>query len=390
MPESTNLHDLDPLFEPLSLNGLTLPNRLAMAPMTRSFSPDNVPDEVVAAYYRRRAEGGTGLIITEGVGVDHPAAIGAGSGIAERIPFLHGEDALAGWRIAVEAVHAAGGFIFPQLWHQGVIRIEGTGRFPDAPSMRPSGVWGPAEGYSTVPKEQVEKSIAPTRPMTEEEIADVVASFARSAANAKAAGFDGIALHGASGYLIDSFFWPKTNLRTDRYGGDMARRATFGVEVVRAVREAVGPDMPIMFRFAQWKQQDFRAKIAETPDELGVLLRALAEAGVDAFDASTMYYATPAFEGSPLSLAGWAKKLSGKPAMAVGGVGLSDDLFKSMHTGGASVVNNFFDAAARIGRGEFDMLGVGRALLADPMWPRKIRAGETPNSFSRAALAELI
>src|SRR5207237_5622670 len=138
------------------------------------------------------------------------------------------------------------------------------------------------DGYSTVPPAYIERVIEPTRPMTEEEIADCVAAFARSSVAAQAAGFDGVAIHGASGYLIDSFFWPKTNLRTDRYGGDMARRATFGVEVVRAVRAAVGPDFPIMFRFAQWKQQDFRAQIAETPAELGVLLRALSEAGVDA------------------------------------------------------------------------------------------------------------
>lgn len=381
---------LAPLFSPFQVNTLTLPNRFVMAPMTRSFSPGNVPDERVAAYYRRRAEGGVGLIVTEGVGVDHPAAIGAGSGDESRIPVLYGDEALAGWRKVVEGVHAGGGKIFPQLWHQGAFRVEGTGRFPDAPSMRPSGLWGPADGYSTVPAAYIERVIEPTRPMTEEEIADCVAAFARSALAAKSVGFDGVAIHGASGYLIDSFFWPKTNLRTDRYGGDMARRATFGVEVVRAVRAAIGPDMPIMFRFAQWKQQDFRASIAETPDELGVLLRALSEAGVDAFDASTLYFSKPAFEGSDLPLAGWAKTLTGKPAMAVGGVGLADNLFNSMSIGGAKVENNFFEAAERIDRGEFDLLGVGRALIADPAWANKIRAGEEPRAFNRDEMAELV
>jgi len=310
--------------------------------------------------------------------------------VESRIPFLHGDAPLAGWRKVVDEVHAAGGLIFPQLWHQGVFRMDGTGRYPDAPSMRPSGVWGPTEGYSTVSAAYIEQVKAPTRPMTEEEIADCVAAFGRSAANAKAVGFDGIAIHGASGYLIDTFFWPKTNLRTDRYGGDMARRATFGVEVVRAIREAVGPDFPIMFRFAQWKQQDFRASIAETPDELGVLLRALTEAGVDAFDASTLYFSKPAFDGSDLSLAGWAKTLTGKPSMAVGGVGLADNLFNSMSIGGAKVENNFYEAAERIDRGEFDLLGVGRALLADPAWANKVRAGEEPRAFNRDELAQLV
>lgn len=384
-------HDpaLDPLFEPITINGLTIGNRLAMAPMTRSFSPDNTPNQAVVDYYRKRAEGGTGLIVTEGVGIDHPAAIGEGSGTASHIPVLYGEGPLAGWRNVVDAVHGAGGLIFPQLWHQGVFRIDGTGPHPEAPSMRPSGVWGPADGYSTVAPDYITKVIEPTRPMTEEEIADVVHGFARSARNARDVGFDGIAIHGASGYLLDSFFWPQTNLRTDGYGGDMAGRARIGAEVVRAIRAAVGPAMPILFRFGQWKQQDFRAKIAETPDELGVLMRALAEAGVDMFDASTLYFSAPAFDGSNLSLAAWAKKLSGKPSMAVGGVGLSETLFKSFSTGGATVEKNFYDAAERIARGEFDMIALGRALIADPQWPAKVRAGEPTLAFSRDMLMSL-
>jgi 2,4-dienoyl-CoA reductase-like NADH-dependent reductase (Old Yellow Enzyme family) len=382
-------NDLDPLFRPIKLNGLALPNRLAMAPMTRSFSPGNVPTDAVAAYYRRRAEGGTGLLITEGVGVDHPSAIGAGSGAGDAVPVLYGEAALAGWRSVVDGVHRAGGFIFPQLWHQGAFRIDGTGPHPQAPTLSPSGTWGPMDGRSTVHPDHLEVYQKPNRAMTEEDIADVVAAFARSAVNAKAAGFDGIAIHGASGYLIDEFFWTKTNKRGDRYGGDMTRRALFGAEIVRAIREAVGPTMPILFRFGQWKQQDFSALIAETPDELGVLLRALSEAGTDMFDASTLYYNKPAFEGSPLPLAAWAKKLSGKPSMAVGGIGLADNLFNSISIGGATVEKNYYEAAERLERGEFDMLAIGRALIADSQWPNKIRAGELPNAFRREMLGQL-
>jgi len=381
--------NVEALFRPLTVNGLTLPNRLVMAPMTRFFSPGNVPDQTVADYYRRRAEGGIGLIVTEGVGIDHESSLGDGSGDPTRIPVLHGEKALEGWRKVVADVHAAGGLIFPQLWHQGPFRIEGTPPVIEAPAMRPSGIWGPRGGFSTVSPEYVDRVIVPTRPMTESEIADVIAGFARSAANAKAVGFDGIAIHGASGYLIDSFFWSETNLRTDRYGGDMAGRATFGAEVVRAVREAIGPDMPIMFRFGQWKQQNFNARIAETPEELGVLLRALSDAGTDFFDASTLYYSAPAFEGSDLSLAAWAQKLTGKPCAAVGGVGLSQSLFQSHETGGAQVERNFIDAAARMARGEFDLLSLGRAVIADPNWPKKVQAGEDTLDYSRDMLGAL-
>lgn len=127
----------EPLFAPLSIRNVTLRNRIVMSPMTRSFSPRGVPGENVAAYYSRRAEGETGLIITEGVGIDHPSALGeAGLGEAD-IPEMHGAEALAGWKRVVDAVHAQGGVIFPQLWHMGVMKEAGTGAYPEAPPMRP-------------------------------------------------------------------------------------------------------------------------------------------------------------------------------------------------------------------------------------------------------------
>src|SRR5205823_4076329 len=118
--------DVEPLFRPLALRGLQLGNRIVMAPMTRSFSPGGVPGEDVAAYYRRRAEGGTGLLITEGVGIAHASALGD-AGLGENdLPHLYGDAALAGWKRVVDAVHAAGGAIVPQLWHQGVLREPGS------------------------------------------------------------------------------------------------------------------------------------------------------------------------------------------------------------------------------------------------------------------------
>ncbi|WP_439134262.1 NADH:flavin oxidoreductase [Pseudomaricurvus sp.] len=382
--------DLEPLFQPLTINGLTLPNRLAMAPMTRGFCPGNVPTEQVAAYYRRRAEGGTALLITEGVGIDHPSSVGIGAGSAEGVPVLYGDKAIAGWKKVVSEVHAGGGFIFPQLWHQGPFRLPGTGPVPTAESISPSGTWGPTDRRTNAHAEYMEAYSTPHKAMTEEDISDVIAAYGRSAAVAKDIGFDGIAIHGASGYLIDTFLWPETNKRTDRYGGDMAARSRFAAEVVRAIREAVGPTMPIVFRFAQWKQQDFDATIAETPDELGIMLNALTDAGVDMFDASTLYFNKPAFADSPLPLAAWAKKLSGKQSMAVGGIGLSDSLFNSLSIGGAQVEKNYYEAAERMAKGEFDSLAIGRALISDPEWPQKVRTGQEPAVFRREDLGQLV
>src|SRR5277367_1466464 len=223
-----NIQD-DPLLAPFGLGGLKLRNRIVLSPMTRGFSPGGVPGRHVADYYTRRAERNVGLIITEGVGVDHPAA-------------------LEGWRNVVGSVHAAGGVILPQLGHMGPIRQANSGPCPAAPSCRPSGIWGP-NGLASMPAAYLEPMMPTTQPMSEREIADVIAAFGRSAANAKAIGFDGIAIHGAHGYLIDSFFWQETNHRTDRWGGDVAARTQFGAEVVRSIRRAIGPDLPIMLRF---------------------------------------------------------------------------------------------------------------------------------------------
>src|SRR3546814_6740597 len=149
----------------------------------RNFSPGGIPGDNVAAYYRRRAKADVGLIVTEGIGIDHPAALGSGSMGEHDVPVLHGE-AVQAWKRVVDGVHAVGGLIVPQLWHMGVIRQEGTGPHPDAPSLRPSGSWGPTD-KAMVPPEYLERMSMPTTPMTENEIADVIAAYGRSAANAQ-------------------------------------------------------------------------------------------------------------------------------------------------------------------------------------------------------------
>jgi 2,4-dienoyl-CoA reductase-like NADH-dependent reductase (Old Yellow Enzyme family) len=275
----------------------------------------------------------------------------------------------------------------PQLWHMGPIRQAGTGPHPEAESMRPSGIWGPMD-KAALPPAYLAAVAAPRAAMSEEDIADIIAAYGRSAANAVKAGFDGIALHGAHGYLIDSFLWDGTNTRTDGWGGAAERRVRFAVEVVKAVRAAIGAALPIVFRFSQWKLQDYNAAIARTPDELGALLVPLAEAGVDLFDASTRIFSTPAFEGSQMGLAGWARKLTGRPSMAVGGVGLSRDL-QSSFSQPTQMVDNIGLVAERFGRGEFDLVAVGRGLIMDPAWVIKARTGAAFAPFRLQAYATL-
>jgi 2,4-dienoyl-CoA reductase-like NADH-dependent reductase (Old Yellow Enzyme family) len=373
-----------PLFQPLQVRGLKLPNRIVMAPMTRSFSPGGVPTQMVADYYRRRAEAETGLLITEGVGVDHPAALGE-AGLGENdLPHLYGVEALRGWKRVVDEVHGAGGRIIPQLWHQGAMRAVGTGPHPDVPSCRPSGLWGPTGKIISIPADYAARLAVPTSPMTETEIGEVIDAYARSARHARDLGFDGIALHGAHGYLLDNFLWEETNQRTDHWGGDRKRRSRFAAEVVRRIRAEIGEDLPIIFRFSQWKQQDFKARLATTPDELGEILGPIADAGVDVFDASVRYFHRAEFPGSTLNLAGWAKKVTGKLSMAVGGIGLDRGMYDSNRDGGAAAVDNITALMGRFNAAEFDLVEVGRCLLNDPLWTRKLRLGEAQQPLDAA------
>ena len=362
------------LFTPVDLGKLSVKNRIAMAPMTRTYSPGNIPNEAVVSYYQRRAEGGVGLIITEGTFVNHEAASGY-----PNVPAFYGKEALAGWKTVVDAVHAAGGKIAPQLWHVGAIRRPGIMPGGDTPGHSPSGMAKPGKvtGHA----------------MTQDDIDNVVAAFAQAAADAKEIGFDAIELHGAHGYLIDQFFWDGTNQRTDGYGGDLAHRSRFALEIVRAVRAAVGEDFPIIFRFSQWKQQDYSVRLCETPEALQAFLTPLAEAGVDIFHCSTRRFWEPEFEGSDLNLAGWARKLTGKPTITVGSVGLNADFLPEDGTADfkAAEPASLDRLIERAERNEFDLVAVGRALIANPDWANQVAEGQTEGlvAFEKKMLHEL-
>ena len=361
------------LLRPFEHKSLKLRNRVAMAPMTRNFSPGHVPDENVAGYYRRRAEGEVGLLITEGTTVGHPAANGY-----ERVPAFHGEAALNGWRKVVDEVHAAGGAIIPQLWHVGSVRKPG-GPLGDEPAHSPSGLFKPGKPNGHA--------------MTREDIQATVKAFADSARAAKEIGFDGVEIHGAHGYLIDQFFWEGTNQRDDEYGGSLEKRTRFAVEIVEAVREAVGEDFAIVLRYSQWKQQDYEARLAQTPEELERFLAPLVKAGVDVFHASTRRFWVPEFDGSDMNLAGWTRKLTGKPTISVGSVGLDDDFIGRNNKGMGQTAQpmGIEELERRLERDEFDLIAIGRALLQDPNWLVKMRdqAGDGIEPFTKAALGSL-
>ena len=218
------------LFSPYTLGRLQLPNRVVMSPMTRSRAIGNVPNALMASYYRQRAA--AGLLITEGTS---PSPNGLGYA---RIPGLYSPEQIAGWRLVADAVHAAGGRIFVQLMHTG--RISHPHNLPaGARLLAPSALTAPGTMYTDAAGPQ---PFPEPEAMTEDQIRATIAEFVHAARSAVAADLDGIELHGANGYLIDQFLNPITNRRTDGWGGSIAGRSRFALEIARAVTDAIGGD----------------------------------------------------------------------------------------------------------------------------------------------------
>lgn len=348
---------LERLFTPFELGLLTLANRFVMPAMQRELAPDGIPSAEMARHFRARVEGGVGLVIGEATAVNHPAATHYWKYA------LLTEPAIEGWKPVVEAVKDAGGKMFFQLWHQGAVREQGKGPFPDASTISPSGRWGPGQLSGRV--------------MTAADMEEVIEAFVEGARIAQALGADGVEIHCAHGYLLDQFLWSETNLRDDQYGGDHIGRTRYPCEVIRAIRSEVGSQFPISARISQWKERDFSARIADTPDELADILLALKGAGVDLFHASTRRFWETEFPGSTLGFAGWVKRLSGLPVITVGSVGLDSDIMASLvgtearSTGGAGLA----ELARRFDNQEFDLVAIGRAILGDAQWVQKVKEG---------------
>jgi 2,4-dienoyl-CoA reductase-like NADH-dependent reductase (Old Yellow Enzyme family) len=351
--------DTSPLFAPFPIKGITLPNRFVMPGMQRQWCDDGRPQSRLAEYYRRRIEGGVGLIITESCAVDHSSST--------RTPmFARINDAtLDAWAECFAAVRGAGGHMFMQLWHEGAIRKEGgDGPYAQYPTLSPSGL--------------VHAGKPNGRAATAEELEAIKTAFVRGALAAQQIGASGVEVHACHGYLLDQFLWAETNRRTDGYGGDDIRaRVRFPAEIVAAIRKAVGSGFPISFRFSQWKEVNYNARIVTTPQELQVMLSAVRAAGADIFHVSARYFWTPEWPGSDLGLAGWTKSLTDSPVIAVGSVGLDTD-----------VMDNFFGKEAkstgetgirellrRFNHAEFDLISVGRGQIGDPDWVKKFAQG---------------
>jgi N-ethylmaleimide reductase len=216
------------LFSPLKAGDITLKNRIVMSPMTRCRATGNIPNDLMATYYRQRAD--AGLIITEGTA---PSPNGLGYA---RIPGIYSKEQVEGWKKVTSAVHVSGGAIFIQLMHTGRIshplNMPAGSRVMAPSAVKPAGqMWTDAKMMQDFPVPEA---------MTAEDIQQTKAEYVTAAKNAMEAGFDGVELHGANGYLLEEFLSPVSNVRTDQYGGSIENRCRFVLEVTAAVVEAIG------------------------------------------------------------------------------------------------------------------------------------------------------
>ena len=338
--------NLDPLFTPYTINKTVIRNRFAMAPMQRFTPADYIPSPEFIEDYRRRVEGGVGLIITQGTTMDHWT-----TGMIYARFFPPAYDA---WARCADAIRNEGGQVFMQFVH------EGSGK---------EGGYGPS-GLNTA-------GVKMGHALSKDMIKEFIDLYAHSSRMAQKLGFSGVELHGGHGGLIDQFFYDESNKRDDEYGGDLTGRARFGAEVVKAIRQTCGSDFPISMRISQWKGNNYHAQTCKTPDDIAQLTKPLKEAGLDILHASTRRFWQPEWEGSDLGYAGWVKKMSGMPTMAVGSVGLDIDMHTTFSgtTAHSTGVEGLSELLRRFNRGDFDMVTVGRAVLTDADWVKKVQEG---------------
>ncbi|HEX6922457.1 MAG TPA: NADH:flavin oxidoreductase [Bacillales bacterium] len=333
-----------PLFQDFTLNGLNLENRIAVSPMTRTSGTEDgqVTDQMVQ-YYERYASGGFSLIFTEGLYLDESYSQGY-----FHQPGIANAKHVNGWKQVTDIVHKHGSRMFAQLMHAGALS---QGNHYTNTTIAPSAVQPKGEqlefyggsGKFSVPEE-----------MTVQQIRDAVEAFADSAVRAKRAGFDGVEIHGANGYVIDQFLTDYTNQRTDEYGGTLTNRLRFAKEVIHAVRNAVGKEFPVGIRISQGKVNDYTHKWASGEADAALIFEAIAEAGVD-FIHVTDYDATqPAFD-TGLSLAALAKKYGRLPVIANGKLAEPEK------------------ANQLIASGDADLITLGTGALANPDWPNRVK-----------------
>mgnify|MGYP000091251495 CR=1 FL=1 len=330
------------LFQPLRLGAIAAKNRIVMAPLTRgrSTQPGSVPNAIMETYYRQRA--GAGLIITEATGI---SVEGSGWPAA---PGIWSEEQVAGWQPVTRAVHDEGGQIVLQLWHMG--RLVHPDFLGGAAPVSASATTAPGHAHTFAGR----KDHQPARALETDEVARVVADYAHAAENAKKAGFDGVQLHGANGYLIDQFLRESTNLRTDRYGGSVENRTRFLREVLEALIGVWGADRVGVRLSPNGETQGcddsdpaavFGAA-ARVCEEFGLAFLELREPGPDG-----SFGPTDVPKQSPL--------------------------IRSLYSG-ALILNSDYTAkaaAAAVADGRADAISFGRPYISNPDLAERIRAG---------------
>ena len=324
-----------------------------MAPMTRNQSPGGIPTNDVISYYARRAKAEVGLIITEGIEVSHIA-----SSAYPNVPRLDTNKAREGWKKVVDGIKNNNGAVIAQLWHCGGFRKLGMQPNPEVPGYTASGLVKPG------------KKVA--HEMTLQDIKETIDAYASDAKICQELGFDGVEIHGAHGYLIDNFLWGGTNIREDSYGGSIQKRSQFVSDIIKAVKENVDDQFIVGLRFSQWKQHDFSAKLASTPDDLKKILMPPVEAGLDFLHSSMRRFWESEFEGSDENLAYWTKKISNIPTIGVGSVGLDSDFIDMTAPATPTSIDKAIDD---IKKQKYDLIAVGRALLSDYEWVVKMKEG---------------
>ncbi|WP_415902976.1 NADH:flavin oxidoreductase [Neptuniibacter sp. QD29_5] len=348
------------LFKPSKLGKLEASNKLAVAPMTRvSANEDGTVGPLMKEYYEGYADGGFGLIITEGLYTDKLYSQGY-----RKQPGISSVKQANSWRPIVESVQQKGAIIIAQLMHAGALsQYNPFANTAMAPSeVQPLGEQMPfyyGDGPYRLPKS-----------LTTSDIKEVVEGFVSSSLLAKQAGFNGVEIHGANGYLLDQFLTQYTNLRTDEYGGVLVNRLRIFKEVIKSVRQSVGKDFIVGMRLSQKKVNDLDYEWPEGESAAETTFKLMRECGVDYIHTTEPVLSEPAFEGSA-SLASLAKRISGLPIIANGGV-VEPQL-----------------AINVIGNGNADFVSIGKAALANQDWPNLVKRSEDTNMFDFAMLAPI-
>lgn len=344
------MEQLDPLFTPLKIGGLELPNRILMSPLTRSRSaqPGDVPQAMNVEYYRQRA--GAGLIVSEATQISPQ-----GKGYAFT-PGIHSPEQISGWRAVTGAVHEAGGRIQLQMWHVGRIShpaLQPNGELPVAPSaIKPQGA------QTFVSKDSGMVDIPTPRALDSDEIPGIIEQYRQAAINAREAGFDGVQIHAANGYLLDQFIKSGSNARSDAYGGSLENRLRLPLEVVQAVVDIWGPER-VGVRISP--TGSFNAMYDDNPQETFAALAA----GLDGIGIGYLEVVEDSFQGN---------HANGRP----------EDIIDAIRAAFSAVyiANGRYDAEearTRIRAGKADLVSFGRPFIANPDLPQRLRQGVALN-----------